>query len=75
MKLCKDCKWVTNETDYEGEFAKCTAPAGTLCVTGFEKGPYMHYCSIQRDAGWLWALIAPDGGRCGKAGRWFEPKI
>jgi hypothetical protein len=68
-KLCKDCKWVKDP----GEFAKCTCPALMQNVTGYENTPQIGYCEIQRDAGWFWSLIAP-GGRCGKAGHYFEPR-
>jgi hypothetical protein len=67
MKNCKDCKWVVNP----GEFARCACPRGMSNRTGFEKTCDIAYCSIQRDAGWLWSRVAPNG-RCGRAGYWFE---
>lgn len=72
-KLCRDCKWMREP----GAFAKCTAqlnPANSGdAFTGFD-GPSMdakRYCATQRMHDRFDAFLL---GRCGKYGRWFEPK-
>ncbi len=74
VRLCRDCKWIINP----GEYAECSFPVKRPyidLVTGKKKqsGREFSYCSVQRDADWLWARVAPQG-RCGRAGRWYEPK-
>ena len=69
IKLCKDCKWVKDP----GRFAECTKPRTHDLVTGQPIVGDMRYCSIQREADWLWRRVAPFG-RCGEVGAWWEPK-
>jgi hypothetical protein len=72
MKLCKDCRWVKNP----GEFARCTRPSSSD-PTGFHDGPQIHYCEIQRDAGWFTILFIGwsfKGNLCGRSGRFWQPK-
>ena len=68
IRLCRDCRHVRKP----GGNARCAASGTSL--TGFDDYGTISMCSIQREAGFFWARIAPDGGRCGKEGRWFEAK-
>ena len=69
MKLCKDCKWCSEEDNWY----YCNHPKNlkkiTSLVTGKTKTTQtIAFCSTQRSGSSWWC------GTCGKQGRWFEPK-
>lgn len=79
MKLCKDCKYFYESTDFvysypnNIKYGKCSYKEQNELydpVTGEKKEPYM-YASVQRSFPNFLAFIARE---CGKTGRYFEPK-
>jgi hypothetical protein len=67
MKLCKDCKWL------DGRY--CYAPVGMeldVVYGGYKmKWNFESLALIQRNGGWFSEHML---GRCGRRGRFFEPK-
>ena len=82
IKLCRDCKWVSNP----GEFAHCKAPQNyqdplalrAAKYTGFKAGTMKERkgyssCAVHRSQNFIVCRFRPY--TCGKEGRWFEPKL
>lgn len=64
-KICRDCKFAVQRNDVPYLSFQCTKTLNL--VTGDPAWD----CSSHRRVGWLSARIE---GRCGREGRWFEPK-
>lgn len=67
MKLCKDCKHISNTDIY---YPRCNRPGGYEFVHG-ELQLMDSYCCNERSTGWLQTRLQ---GVCGKEGRYFERK-
>ncbi len=70
IKLCKDCK---SSYGLSPDNLHCNCNKITR-VLDYSTGKYeaeFEYCSIQRNAGYIYSLMER---RCGKGARWFEPK-
>jgi hypothetical protein len=80
MKLCTDCKWMTNP----GYYAMCDAPKNIMGAPGLSGVPETGmdprvpdgivrrwiYCTTQRG---MSRFAAYASRSCGPQGRWWEP--
>ena len=78
VKLCKDCKHCIHSPNFKGDstnalrFSKCNKTERDLDLVGWGGGwDDLRYCEEQRMYTWLESRIAR---KCGKEGRYWEPK-
>lgn len=72
VKLCKDCVFSAS-TAFCSDILKCHCPKAEIDLTNGQTT--VRWCSVNRlgTGGWLDQIIIGHP-RCGKPGRWFEPK-
>lgn len=78
VKLCKDCKHCIRNPNFKDDslnalrFAKCNKSRRDIDFVGWKDGWYgLRYCDDFRMYTWLESRLA---GKCGKEGRYWEPK-
>lgn len=62
MKYCKDCRHFTSVNGC----SHCAAPQNQTLSPDGTSGLVCEYCEVQR--------VAEGPDKCGKTGRWFEPR-